>query len=156
MLLYVQGQQLSSCQDHQDNMSLCLIPPYTPILYSKTGVYRGLHHFLIFALKHILWVLVRTASEAVLTCTHNICFGQKYENSKNISNEAVLTSTHNICFEQKYENSQNVSTKNSFLQPRKSLYVAWACFRNDCQSSNSHFSWEGLTLVLKQHSVHIL
>ena len=31
-------------------------------IYSKTGVYRGIHYFLIFALKHILWVLVRTAS----------------------------------------------------------------------------------------------
>ena len=33
-----------------------------PLLYSKTGVYRGIHYFLIFALKHILWVLVRTTS----------------------------------------------------------------------------------------------
>ena len=47
---------------HQDNMSVCFIPPYTPLLYSKTGVYMGIHYFLIFALKHILWVLVRTAS----------------------------------------------------------------------------------------------
>ena len=65
-------------------MSVCFIPPYTPLSYSKTGVYRGMHYFLIFALKHILWVHVRTASinEAVLTCTCNICFEQKYENSK--------------------------------------------------------------------------
>ena len=47
---------------HQDNMSVCLIPPYTPLLYSKTGVYRVIHYFHSFALKHILWVLVRTAS----------------------------------------------------------------------------------------------
>ena len=47
---------------HQDNMSVCFIPPYTPLLYSKTGVYRGLNYFLIFALKHILWVLIRIAS----------------------------------------------------------------------------------------------
>ena len=25
-------------------------PPYTPILYSKTGVYRGMHFFLFFLL----------------------------------------------------------------------------------------------------------
>ena len=39
-----------------------------------------MHYFLNFALKHGLWVLVRTASmsEAVLTCTHNPCFEQKY------------------------------------------------------------------------------
>ena len=40
----------------------CNIPPYNPLLYSKTGVYRGIHFFLIFALKHRLGVLVRTAS----------------------------------------------------------------------------------------------
>ena len=37
-------------------MSVCFIPPFTPFLYGKTWVYRGLHYFLIFALKHILWV----------------------------------------------------------------------------------------------------
>ena len=47
-------------------------PLYTPLLYSKTVVYRGIHYFLIFALKHRLWVLVRTA--AVLTCTHKAMF----------------------------------------------------------------------------------
>ena len=30
--------------------------------YSRTGVYRGIHYFLISAKKHRLWVLVRTAS----------------------------------------------------------------------------------------------
>ena len=49
------------------NMSVCFIPPYTPLLYSKTGVYKGLHYFHIFALKHIL-----------CTCTH------KYVLSKNM------------------------------------------------------------------------
>ena len=37
-------------------------PPYTPLLYCKTGVYRGIYYFLIFALKHRLWVPVRSAS----------------------------------------------------------------------------------------------
>ena len=27
---------------HQDNMPVKCIPPYTPFLYSKTGVYRGI------------------------------------------------------------------------------------------------------------------
>ena len=31
---------------HQDNMSVYFIPPYTPLLYSNTGVYRGIHYFL--------------------------------------------------------------------------------------------------------------
>ena len=43
-------------------MSEYCLPPYTPLLYSKTGVYRDIHYFLIFAIKHMLWVLVRTAS----------------------------------------------------------------------------------------------
>ena len=47
---------------HKDNVSVCFIIPYTPLLYSKTGVYTGIHFFLIFALKHRLWVLIRTAS----------------------------------------------------------------------------------------------
>ena len=45
-----------------DNMSVYCRPPYTPLLYSKTGVYWGIKFFLVFALKHRLWVLVRTAS----------------------------------------------------------------------------------------------
>ena len=41
----------------------CNVYPLTPHLYIvKTGVYRDIFYFLIFALKHRLWVLVRTAS----------------------------------------------------------------------------------------------
>ena len=43
-------------------MSVQFIPPFTPLLYSKNGAYRGILFFLIFALKHRLWVFVRTAS----------------------------------------------------------------------------------------------
>ena len=39
---------------------------------------------------------------------------------------------HNICFEQKYENSQKSSTEHCHFYIRgKSLYIAWACFRNE-------------------------
>ena len=58
-------------------MPIYFLPPQTPLLYSKTGVYRGIHYFSYFCSKHRLWVLVRTAS--VLTSTHNLCFEQKYE-----------------------------------------------------------------------------
>ena len=34
---------------HQENMPVQYIPPYTPFLYSKTGVCRGIPIFLIFA-----------------------------------------------------------------------------------------------------------
>ena len=60
---------------HHANTPVQFTPLYTPLLYSKTGVYRGIHYFRIFALKHRLWVLVRTAS--VLMCTHNLCFRAK-------------------------------------------------------------------------------
>ena len=53
--------------------------PLEPHFYIEklgfSGVY--LHTFLIFAPKHRLWVLVRTTGEAVLTSTHNLCFGAK-------------------------------------------------------------------------------
>ena len=45
-------------------------------------------------------------------------------------NEAVLTCTHNICFEQKYENTRKISTENChFYSSEKSLYVALVGFR---------------------------
>ena len=37
---------------HQENMSVKCIPNYTPLLYSKTGVWRGLLMFLILTPKH--------------------------------------------------------------------------------------------------------
>ena len=83
-------------------MSVCFIPPYTPLIYSKTGVYRVIHYFLIFCSKTyivgtrfffvflLLFFLVfffffffhmkihkSIVVEAVLTCTHNICFRAK-------------------------------------------------------------------------------
>ena len=45
---------------HQENMCMKCIPPRIPLLYNKTGVYRGISIFLIFGQKHRLWVLVRT------------------------------------------------------------------------------------------------
>ena len=42
-------------------MSVKCIPHQTPFLYRKTGVCRGIPIFLIFAPKHRVWVLVRTA-----------------------------------------------------------------------------------------------
>ena len=37
---------------HHANMSVKCRPPYTLLVCSKIGVYRGIHYFLIFALKH--------------------------------------------------------------------------------------------------------
>ena len=57
-------------------------------------------------------------------------------------------STHIKCFKQKYENTKkNVGRKLSFLQPLKSLYVAWACFRNELAS----FVFKFRKFKLEQH-----
>ena len=47
--------------------------------------------------------------------------------------EAILTCTHNPCFEQKYENSKKKDQVKIiiFFSREKSLYIAWACFRNE-------------------------
>ena len=65
----------------------CGLYPLAPHFYIKNWVYKGIHFFLIFALKHRSWVLVRTASltEAVLTCTHDLYFEQKLEKYHNFS-----------------------------------------------------------------------
>ena len=54
-----------------------------------------------------LWVLVRTASP-----------------------EAVLKCTHNQCFEQIFQKCQIFRMKILILQLKKSLYIAWASYRN--------------------------
>ena len=38
---------------HQENMSVKCIPPYTPLLYRKTGVRRGIPNFLFFFIQNI-------------------------------------------------------------------------------------------------------
>ena len=58
-------------------MSMKSIPPRIPFYIEKTGVSVNTPstYFLYLALKHKLWVLVRTA---VLMCTYNQYFEQKY------------------------------------------------------------------------------
>ena len=55
--------------------------PLKPLLYSKTGVYRG-SFLILLKKKHRLWVLIRRKNplaEAVLTSNHNLCFEREYE-----------------------------------------------------------------------------
>ena len=47
-------------------MSVCLIPPHIPLLYSKTGVKWGIHYFLIFALKHRWGVYVLSKNKKII------------------------------------------------------------------------------------------
>ena len=77
--------------------------PLKPHFYIvKLGFREVYIIFLISAQKHRLWVLVRTAS----------------------ASEAVLTSTHNLCFEQKYEKYQSFLSENfQFLEVKFSIYL---------------------------------
>ena len=74
--------------NHHANMFMQCRPPYIPLLFSKTGVYRGIHYVLIFALKHRLWVLVTTA---VLARTHNVLSKNKKNIKKNYLKIIVFT-----------------------------------------------------------------
>ena len=38
---------------YQDNISVYYIPPYTPLIYSKTGICRGIPIFFLFLLQSI-------------------------------------------------------------------------------------------------------
>ena len=53
----------------------CNAYPRTPHFYIVKLGFTVVYIFLIFALKHKLWVFVRTASS--LMCFHNLCFEQK-------------------------------------------------------------------------------
>ena len=57
-----------------------LKPHFYRVKLGFTGVYII---FLIFAKKHILWVL----DETVLTSTHNLCLEEKYEKYKSFLSE---------------------------------------------------------------------
>ena len=57
--------------------------------------------------------------------------------------------THNICFEQKYENSKKSSTENYHFYIRgKWLYIAWACFRNDLCALRDRPEQTALTQII--------
>ena len=63
--------------------------------YSKTGVYRGTHYFLIFALKHRLWVLV---TKAVLTCTPIYVLSKNKKKCHIFTSKNIIFSTLRNCF----------------------------------------------------------
>ena len=94
---------------YQDNMSVWFIPPYTQLSNSKTEVYRGINFFLIFALKHSLWELVRTASVRRFKRVPTI-----YVLSKIKKNITIFYLKIIIIY------SREISQ-----------YIAWACLRND-------------------------
>ena len=62
--------------------------PLTPHSYIVKLGFTGVYFFLTFALKHRLWVLV-SLIEAVLTCTHYLCFSKNMK----IILEIILSQT---------------------------------------------------------------
>ena len=71
-------------------MSVKCIPPYTPLLYSKTGICRGMPIFLVL-LQNIDcgYLLEPPRQEPVLTSTHNLCFGAKILVRKILKNDIL-------------------------------------------------------------------
>ena len=57
-------------------MNIMNVYPLKPHFYIEKLEFAGVYLFFLyfFSPKHRLWVLV---GEAVLTCTHNLCFEQK-------------------------------------------------------------------------------
>ena len=65
-------------------VSVKCIPPHTPLLYSKTGVYL----FFLFSMQKIdCGYSLEQPQRAALACTDNQCFEQKYLKYQNFSNE---------------------------------------------------------------------
>ena len=77
--------------NHQTNMSVKCIPPLTHFYIAKLG-YAGVYLF----------------GEAVLTSTHNLCFGAKIRKTSFFFSGEIF----------------------DFCNPKKFLYITWACFRN--------------------------
>ena len=69
---------------------------YTP-LYSKTGVYRGIHFFLIFASKHRLWALVRIASVRRVPTINVLSKNKKKTFKRNHLKTNILTAVKYCC-----------------------------------------------------------
>ena len=69
---YLQADLVRSLRKHAYSSIFRILPPKTEKFQMKNS---GSFH--ISAQKQWLWVLVRTACEAVLTSTHNLCFEQK-------------------------------------------------------------------------------
>ena len=89
-LLAVLVPRVNEKVSHQKSMSMKSISHLIPPLYRKTGVYEGIPIFLIFAPKHRLWVLVRTASpRGFLRVPTNYLSRKNKKNKKKLSTENI-------------------------------------------------------------------
>ena len=89
-----------------------------------------MHGYTYFCSKNRLWVL----GEAVLTCNHNQCFEQKKKKKK--------------------KKKKNLLTIFNFLQLKKILYIALACFRNDKISLFCRNSQNYLRIIIMSITYH--
>ena len=64
---YGRGKTGGQVRIHQENMSMKCVPILKPHFYIAELGYAGVYLFFLFLL----------LAEAVLTCTHNLCFEQK-------------------------------------------------------------------------------
>ena len=96
-------------------MPLNCIPPYTPLLYSKTGVCRGIPIFVIFDPKHGLWLeqLRRGSSKVYPQSVLN-------KNKKNIK---LFLMKFSLFFSEKKKKKKKKKKKNLTIS-------VWAGFRN--------------------------
>ena len=87
---------------HHENIPILFWFPETPLLYSKTGVYKGIHYFFLFLLK-------------------NIDCGYSLEPPR----RGGSNDTHNLSFELKYEKYQGffLSENVQFLEVKFSIYL---------------------------------
>ena len=111
---------------HQENMSVKCIPPRTPLLNSKTGVCEGISIFLIFAPKHRLWVLVRTASAIYVLSKNEKKYPKISTENFNFNNLRKIYILHGCVFVMRYgSHIYDIKLKISQLWRMK---ITHACF----------------------------
>ena len=93
---------------------LCFVYVQIPHFYIVKLGYSGVYLFFSFLLQNIDCGY----SEAVLTCTHNQCFKQKYEKYPNISIENLL---HGPVFVMR--RSASIDPKDSIIINEVDLYI---------------------------------
>ena len=67
-----------------------------PLLYSKTGVYRGIHYFSNLAKNTDCGYSLEPPREAVLTNTHNLCYERNMKNIRFFYLKMLLFFAHKI------------------------------------------------------------
>ena len=112
--------------------------PLKPHFYIAKLGYAGAALFFLFLLQNI-------------NCGYSLEPPSRGGSNENRLCEAVLTCTHNLCFEQKEEKYQKHSAENfHFLKHKKSLFIAWACF---CNASLMSLSLFFLNLIFQTSSI---